>query len=137
MMAIKNYKKVLWKWFSLYIRLRDANWKGEVACCSCGKVKHYKQMDAGHFIPKTAGNSIYFEEKNVHPQCDSCNRQNHGNLSSYALYLIKRYGPEIITELNWKRYQKCDITHLDYLRLIEEYKKKVKALDFKNKKSYN
>ena len=121
-------KKKLWKVFSEYIRRRDADWKGMVACCSCGKVDHWKNRDAGHYRPKTEGTCMYFEEKNVHAQCRGCNSFRRGNLANYSLYLIRRYGSGILEELEWKSKQKCDLSQLDYLRLIEEYKEKIQKL---------
>ena len=31
-------------------------------CVSCGVVKHWKEMDCGHFIPKSRANAIRYEE---------------------------------------------------------------------------
>ena len=125
-------KKKLWEVFSLYTRLRYADWKDFDTCVTCGAYRHYKEMDAGHYIPKTAGLSIYFEEKNVHPQCDSCNRKRHGNLTNYALFLRKKYGEQILEELDWKRNHPVSITTLEYIRLIDLYKQKLVDLGKKS-----
>ncbi len=127
-------KKKLWEVFSIYIRRRDADKNGMVSCVTCGAKKHWKDLDAGHYNPKTDGLSMYFEEKNVHPQCTYCNRFRHGNCQPYALYLIQRYGPDILKELNWKKNQLTKITEIDYVRLIELYKYKIKELDGKETK---
>lgn len=121
--SLKGYKRDLWKVFSLYIRLRD---KG--VCISCGKRGDIKEMDAGHYIPKTAGLSIYFDEKNVHCQCTYCNRYMHGNLTRYALGLIEKYGNGILEELESKRNISRKFSIFDYQDLIKEYKEKVKEL---------
>lgn len=129
-MASENQKlkRKLWKVFSEYIRRRDADWKGNISCCTCNKRMHWKESDAGHYIAKTAGLSIYFEEKNVHNQCTHCNRFKHGNQPKYALYLIDRYSPDILKELEWKSNQKVQIHDNEYKKLIEEYKEKIKKL---------
>lgn len=62
-------KRNLWKIFSEYIRRRDSDSEGFGRCISCGAVGYYKEMHAGHYIPKSLGLSIYFEEKNVNLQC--------------------------------------------------------------------
>ena len=117
------YKKRLWMVFSQYIRQRD---KG--ICISCGKVDEWKNTDAGHYIPKTAGLALYFDEKNVNAQCTSCNRFRHGNLSQYALALRRKHGEQILEELEWKRRLITKITELDYVELIKLYKKKISEL---------
>ncbi len=66
---LQRLKSNLWNVFSQYIRRRDIDENGMVACISCGKLDYFKNLDAGHYIPKTYGLSIYFEERNVHPQC--------------------------------------------------------------------
>jgi len=79
-------------------------------------------MDAGHYIAKTHGLSIYFEERNVHPQCTACNRFRRGNLTSYAIALRKRYGETILEELDAIKHQTRKFSVSDYEELIEKYK---------------
>ena len=118
------YKKRLWLIFSKYIRQRD---KG--ICISCGKSDDWKNTDAGHYVPKTAGLSLYFDEKNVNCQCTYCNRFMHGNLSRYAIALRQKYGENILEELEWKRNITTKITEMDYIELIKLYKEKLKKFD--------
>lgn len=123
-----SLKRKLWKVFSEYVRRKDADWQGFVRCVTCGKSLHWKEMDAGHYNPKTDGLAMYFEEKNVHPQCTYCNRFRHGNIQQYSLYLIRKYGPDVLKELDWKKNQLTSITEVDYIRLIDLYKNKLKEL---------
>jgi len=44
-------------WFSIYIRLRDAQYGGHVQCCTCGGVDFWKNMTCGHFQKR--GKPIY------------------------------------------------------------------------------
>lgn len=68
-------KQTVWeKYVSPYIRQRDASESGQVRCISCPTVAHWKEFDAGHFIPKSKGIAVYFEEDNLWPQCRKCNR---------------------------------------------------------------
>lgn len=124
-MASENQKlkKKFWKVFSEYIRRRDNG-----VCISCGKKDEWKYTDAGHYIAKTGGLSIYFDEQNVHAQCTGCNRFRHGNLAQYALALRAKYGEQILEKLEWKRRQLIQIHNEEYKRLIEEYKSKIKLL---------
>ena len=119
----QKLKKRFWKVFSEYIRRRD---KG--VCISCGKKDDWKYTDAGHYIAKTGGLSIYFDEENVNCQCTGCNRFRHGNLAQYALALRLKYGEQILEKLEWKRRQTIQIHDNDYLELIKEYKDKLKSL---------
>jgi len=98
--TIPKLKKKVWKVMSLYIRLRDSDESGYCRCCSCNKLLHYKQAHSGHYIPKSLGLKIMFEERNVHAQCPGCNLFKHGNLHEYALFLEKKYGKRILQELS-------------------------------------
>ncbi len=115
-----SYKKFLWRVFSKYIRQRDGG-----ICITCGKKDDWKKMDAGHYIPRTAGLSIYFEEKNVHCQCTTCNRWKHGDLTKYALRLREKYGENILDELDQQRRKIIKISIPEYQEKINFYKKKL------------
>ena len=116
----QNLKKRFWKVFSEYIRRRDNG-----VCISCGKKERWQDCDAGHYIPKTAGLAIYFDEKNVNAQCTYCNRFMHGNLASYAVALRRKYGPDILEELEYKKRQFIKIQEHEYLEFIKIYKRKI------------
>lgn len=126
--STQTLKNKLWKLVSEYTRRKDADWQGYVSCVTCGVRKHWKEMDAGHYIPRSAGMCTYFYEKNIHAQCNPCNRFKHGNLTQYALYLRRKYGDSILEELEAKRSMICKMGVLDYEMLIEEYKNKIKQL---------
>ncbi len=113
-------KKELWLYFSRYIRQRD-----DGTCISCGKKDFWRKMDAGHYIPKTAGLSLYFDERNVNCQCTYCNRWMHGNLSRYAIALRKKYGESILEELDRERVKIKRFSSKEYISLIEKYKSMV------------
>lgn len=121
-------KRNLWKIFSEYIRRRDSDSEGFGRCISCGAVGYYKEMHAGHYIPKSLGLSIYFEEKNVHMQCPGCNLYRHGHLSSYAVNLRKKYGESILEELDQIKNNPVKFSRDQYEDLIELYKEKLNAL---------
>jgi len=117
---LADYKKSLWTIFSQYIRQRDGG-----RCISCGKIDSWKNMDAGHYIPKTAGLALYFDERNVNCQCTYCNRWMHGNLSKYAIALQNKYGNGILRELDKRRGETIKFNETDYRWLIEKYKEKL------------
>ena len=92
-------KAAAWKWCSQYIRRKFADENGYVKCVSCGATHHWKEMDAGHFISKARGSSIYFVEENIHPQCPRCNRFLEGNKHQFTRYIVDMYGWEKVEEL--------------------------------------
>jgi len=86
----QKLKEDAWSLFSLYIRLKYADRNGYVTCVTCGTTKHYKEMQAGHFID-SRNNSVLFNEMLVHPQCYSCNCIKHGNKVAYTVFMMGRY----------------------------------------------
>ena len=87
-------EKTLWKWFSYYIRLRDApeDSHGFQKCFTCDNVQHFKEMDAGHYVRQKNHKSTVYEEKNVHAQCKNCNMILNGNEAVHAKRIDERYG---------------------------------------------
>jgi len=116
---------------SWYILLRDAiklakkrpgiNENGDFEwceCCTCGKpiARFASKTHAGHFITKGmgGGSGVYFDERNVHSQCYSCNKWEEGNQVEYYPFMLKTYGQKIIDELRRKH-------HLPRPHSIDEY----------------
>jgi hypothetical protein len=122
-----TFKHRAWEVFSKYIRQRNADESGMVSCISCGTVKHWKEIDAGHYIAKSLSLALRFDERNVHPQCVACNKWRHGNPSQYALALIRRYGENILEELDRDRRsgEGFKIYESGYRELFEKYKAKI------------
>lgn len=112
---------------SMYVRLRDAK-NGYVNCVTCDKVEDYRDMDAGHFIPKTRGNAAYFDPINVHPQCKECNLQKQGNGYLYTLFMREKYGHDEIQALHQRVEQLKKYSVADFLELEAHYKTKLKEL---------
>ena len=102
-MSLSKAFKTTDKIYSQYIRLKYSN-KEQVSCITCGVIKNWKEMDAGHYISRSYKSTRYYD-KNVHPQCYKCNRFNEGMKDVYALKLIELYGKGILEELNEKKNQ--------------------------------
>lgn len=122
-----NYKKELDKYFSRYIRLRDSV-DGKNQCVTCKRVYEIKSMDCGHYVSRTYLNTR-FDEQNCHPQCKSCNVFKNGNMDEYALYLIGKYGDNILEELNDRKNQSIKISAAEYREKIEHYKTLIEQYD--------
>jgi hypothetical protein len=84
--------------FSKYIRLRDSDENGYAACCTCGKVLPWKEMQCGHWI-KRGHQSVRFDERNAAAQDAGCNLYRSGAMDEFAGYILDRWGPEAITDL--------------------------------------
>lgn len=114
----KLTKQGVFKHFSEYIRKRDADWRGYCECISCGVVKHWKEMHAGHFIHNV--NACYFDEMNVNAQCPKCNTFKHGNLHYYKRFLELKIGDREVKRLMDTKWKVHKFTQ-DELRGIQDY----------------
>ena len=114
--------------FSQYIRLREADEGGTVACVTCQKLLHWKDAHCGHFV-KRQHRSVRFDEKNCNVQCLRCNFFLSGNDAAYAVFIIDRYGRETYDELMAARNKEFKRYRTDYLELIETYKRKLSELN--------
>jgi len=128
MKSISKLKKELDKWFSLYIRLRDATDEGLCQCFTCGKVSHYKTgMQNGHFQSRSFL-STRFDEENCQPQCVGCNMFKQGEQYKFALALDAKYGEGTAEELQFKARQTIKLSRVDYEDKISYYKSLVENL---------
>ena len=91
-------KKKLDKVFSEWVRQRDADRNGLNSCVCCGVRKHWKELQAGHYISRSHL-SLRFDERNVWPCCLACNVFKSGNIPAFAIFLEKKYGHGILQEL--------------------------------------
>ena len=112
MKSRKRLKNNTWKWMAKYIKLRDAvsdhldpDYR-YVKCRTCPKVleRGTKDCQGGHYLGRGlgGGSGTYFDERNVHTQCSSCNRFRQGAPEEMELYIIEKYGIEVIEELKLK-----------------------------------
>ncbi len=125
--SLKTLKAKAWKLFSEYVRRVDADPEsGFVKCCTCDTYKHWKQMQAGHFIPGRC-NSILFEKTGVHPQCRRCN-YNEGNGPEYYVFMEETYGKEEIDRLRMLRHLSVKLDQYFYEDLINNLKVKLSEL---------
>ena len=128
MKTISKLKKELDKWFSLYIRLRDADDLGFVRCFTCLRFKHYKSgMQNGHFQSRSFL-ATRFDEHNCQPQCVGCNMFKQGEQYKFAINLDAKYGEGKAEELEIKARTLVKYSRLDYTSRIIYYKALVDKL---------
>ena len=99
---LPTLKNTLWKLMSRVVRQVYANHDGYVTCVCCNRGYHWKEIDAGHFIPRARGSGVYFDWFNVHPQCKACNKPLwNGEMGKiwYYEWMLSAYGSEEIDRL--------------------------------------
>jgi len=121
--SVAKLKKQLDTIFSKYIRLKYANKNGLVKCYTCSTIKHWKEIQNGHWIPRN-NLATRFDEDNCRPQCVACNMFNRGRPDEFAVNLQKE-GIDLQERIKTKhRIFKPDFNW--YNEKIEYYKQRVK-----------
>jgi hypothetical protein len=127
-MTVSKLKKELDKWFSLYIRLREATDEGLVQCFTCGNVNSYKVgMQNGHFMSRQFMSTRY-DEQNCQVQCVGCNMFKFGEQFKFSLALDYKYGKGTAEELLHKSRQINKMNSKDFEEKISYYKLIVEKL---------
>lgn len=124
-----NLKKKLWGIFSRFIRLSHADENGMVRCFTCGALKNWKEAQAGHYHHGTVSLNLYFDERNVKPQCVRCNMWLSGNGAEYALGLQRLYGPQILETLDAEKNMRDKYYDSELQSMIDMYKMKLKSYE--------
>ena len=125
--TVSKLKKELDKWFSLYIRLREANEYGMVQCFTSGRVYHYKKIHAGHFMSRRHLSTRWCET-NVQPQSAADNLFGQGEQFKFGLNLDGKYGEGTAEELQYKSRATLKISRVEYEEKISYYKSLVDKL---------
>ncbi|SRR6266702_4729832 len=128
---LKKEKEKAWKIFSEYIRLRDCLKTTKTIlggeCYTCRRIKHYKELQAGHFLPGRH-NANLFDERGCHAQCWWCNIQLYGNIPSYYKRMLADYGQEVIDQLLEQNQEIKPMKINDFIAKHEEFKVKIELL---------
>lgn len=120
-------KKQAWDLLSKCIRLEHSDRHGICECVTCGDRYYYKAIHAGHFIDGRHG-AVLFDERGIFPQCLTCNVFLKGNKVPYTLFMLDKFGKEVVDELlllgkgvgpvrKW--------TRVELMELIESYQKRL------------
>jgi hypothetical protein len=102
--------------FNKYVRSRDY---GE-PCISCGS---FNGNQAGHYFPVKGYSVLRYDEVNVNIQCAGCNMYKHGNPQEYRKGLVRKYGEQVVKDLEERssvRVFKWDREQLE--EIINKYK---------------
>lgn len=110
-----------------HARLRDTKEEGGAYCISCLEWKEFDELDGGHFIPTTS-QAIRFDERNINAQCIKCNRFMGGNSRHYLRGMVRKYGQDVVDELESQEHLSKKWTLVELLELEIYYKQKIAAL---------
>lgn len=125
--SIGQLDAILWRWFSIYIRLKYADKRGDVTCVTCGKKHHWKDIHAGHFV-RRGHKSVKYSETNVHPQCTYCNTFLDGNEYQHGKYIERRYGAGTADALIKEGKKVKKFNRLEIANLILHYTNEAKRI---------
>ena len=124
----------LWKEFSIYIRVRDADRSGMCRCITSGRLIHWTKTDCGHGISRGIRATKYHEQNN-HAQCRKDNRYKEGCKDQYAKEVDRRYGSGTwgrllaLSKTTLKVFSPEEITRLaDHYKSLADQIKKEKGL---------
>jgi len=109
--------------FSQYTRRSNADDSGFCTCVTCGEKHHWKKIQAGHFMSRKHY-SIRWDERNVKPQCVSCNVFRAGEQYKYSIYL----GLELANELYLQSKELKKFSNSDLEEMISHYSDELKKL---------
>ena len=115
----KGLVKKLDRVFSEYIRTRYAM-GGMVRCVTCNTIKHWKEVDEGHFCGRRHY-STRWHPTNVQVQCKSCNGFKAGENYLFGKYLDTTYGIGTADELIKLSRQITKFTNEDLKDMIKLY----------------
>lgn len=110
-------------------RLAAADDDGNCACVSCGVVKHYSQLQGGHWLAKGSSSFWALRIENVHPQCASCNMwgMRYGSAAQqYTLWMEDMYGRDFVEEMIATKSNPIKLYKADYEEMLEEFNEQIK-----------
>jgi hypothetical protein len=110
-------------------RLAAADDDGNCACVSCGCVKHYSQLQGGHWLAKGSSSFWALRIENVHPQCASCNMwgMRYGSAAQqYTLWMEDMYGRDFVEEMISTKSNPIKLYKADYEEMLEEFNEQIK-----------
>lgn len=117
----------LWKYFSLYIRLRDVDESGYGKCITCGRLIHFLKGDCGHGIPRQHKATKYNETNNA-LQCKPCNGFEGGKREVFKQRIDEWYGAGTWDKLEVASRTTCKRGQYEIDVMTNYYKSEVKKL---------
>ena len=113
------------------VRLKAADQNGMVKCWTCPEVRHWTEMQGGHFIERTKTATKMLEE-NIHPQCPGCNMFGMKKASTVLAYrreMVLWYGEDFVQWLEAESKRSVRHTRQELQSLISDYSKQIKHFE--------
>ena len=126
--TLPQLKRACWTLISEWVRRKDANPDGYARCYSCGIVGHWKDMQAGHFVPGRTG-AVLLNLEVIRVQCPQCNIFLHGNLGPFTLRMVDELGRAKVDELLKLRHQVKKWSRSELQALQADLKQKLASLN--------
>lgn len=125
--TMKVLEARLWKVFSEYIRLRDADHNGFCKCFTCSNIRYWRDMDCGHGIGRQHKGTKYNEQNN-HAQCGKCNGFEGGRMDVYKEEMNRRYGAHTWELMEAAAKKPRKYTRFEIEAMTEHYKREADRL---------
>jgi hypothetical protein len=126
--SLSALKNKAWKYASLVVRQRDADYRGVVTCYTCGRQGEWEEMQAGHAIGGRH-NAVLLDLSICRPQCISCNIFKRGNYQIFVTKLIEENGFEWWQKKLEASRQIVKKNLEDYESFIDECKLKLEVIE--------
>ena len=97
---------------SIIVRRRD-RW-----CVTCGSGR---SLQCSHFYSRRYL-ALRFDLRNCHAMCAGCNRRHNVDPSTYRSFMLERYGPDAMAELDRLRAALRKVSDEDLRHLLERYR---------------
>jgi hypothetical protein len=112
--------------FSLFIRIRDANYRGIVLCATCNSPVYWYDAHCGHWKGRNHL-PTRFDENNCNTQCSVCNMNSSPEIEKkHENYIRWKHGQEIVDKLNVLAHTTTKYMGWEYVEIAKMYWKKAK-----------
>lgn len=118
--SLSVLRKKAWGMVSMYVRMKGADDLGYTKCVTCGLARHWKELQAGHFVPQAQGNAARWDLRNIHPQCYRCNINLGGNGAEFGPYIRNLYGDEGYDEIRRLAGSTMVMRRAEYEAIIDD-----------------
>jgi hypothetical protein len=99
------------RYTSLIVRRRDGR------CVTCGSAQG---LQRSHFYSRRYL-SVRFDLRNCNAMCAGCNRRHNRDRRAYERYMLKTYGPAVISELDRQRLDLGKVTDEELREVLSQY----------------
>ena len=111
-------------------RMEEADEDGYCTCITCGVVKHYKEMQGGHFIERGRMNTR-LDHWNIWPQCPGCNMFGMKKASVVLEYAdaLNDIEPGLADEIKARSRIERKYTRIELEELADEIESQIRAAE--------